>query len=108
MKQRCYFITPSWLVALYSMYEETSHVVEPVLRVWSFWRSIHRAQLHGISWHQIPRLQVQTLTTVFHIEFRLKFLIRLITLIEQFKTIVVIPQLDRATNGHWSPMALIL
>ena len=31
MKQRCNFITPSWLVALYSMYEETSHIIEPLI-----------------------------------------------------------------------------
>ena len=71
-KQRWNFITPSWHVASYSVYEGTS-----VLRAWLFWWSIHRAQLLEISRHQIPRLQVQTLTIVFHIE-----------------SIVVIPQID--------------
>ena len=29
-KQRWNFITPSWLVALYSEYEETGHIIEPL------------------------------------------------------------------------------
>ena len=62
-KQRWNFITPSWLFALYSEYEEIGHIIEPLLEM---------------SRHQIPRLQVQTLTIVFHTE-----------------SVVVIPPLDR-------------
>ena len=36
-KERWNFLTPSWLVASCSMYEDASHNIESVVRICSYW-----------------------------------------------------------------------
>ena len=90
-KQRWNFNTPSWIVALYSMYEfcELGRSGDQCIEL-NFTRSPGTRFLDSRFKHS-------------PLCFTLSFLIRLITLIEQFKTIVVIPQLNRVMNGHLFP-----